>query len=42
VTDPKFQRIVGLAYNTKHPLPFQLLTAIESARDFIKDTTKEL
>jgi LysR family transcriptional regulator, benzoate and cis,cis-muconate-responsive activator of ben and cat genes len=36
ITDTKLERIVGLAYNMEHPLPFQLLTAIDKARDCIK------
>jgi DNA-binding transcriptional LysR family regulator len=36
VRDTKLERIVGLAYNLDQPLPFQLLTAIDNARDRIK------
>jgi DNA-binding transcriptional LysR family regulator len=36
VVDTKLERIVGLAYNPEHPLPFQLLTAIDKARDRIR------
>lgn len=36
VRDMKFERIIGLAYNSDHPLPFQLLTAIDNVRDSLK------
>lgn len=36
VSDTRLERVVGLAYNMDHPLPFQLLTAIDNARDRIK------
>jgi DNA-binding transcriptional LysR family regulator len=36
VRDMKFERIIGLAYNADHPLPFQLLTAIDNVRDSLK------
>jgi hypothetical protein len=28
----KLERVIGLAYQKDHPLPFQLLTAVEKAK----------
>lgn len=42
VTEPKLERIVGLAYSTEYPLPFRLLTAVERARDLIADASPPL
>lgn len=42
VSEPKLERIVGLAYETGHPLPFRLLTAVERAKDLIAERKIQL
>ncbi len=37
-SDLKLERIIGLAYVKDHPLPAQLLTAIDNAKDLIEHT----
>ncbi len=39
-SDLKLERVIGLAYVKDHPLPAQLLTAIDSAKDLIESTFK--